>query len=74
MKELLLRYGYELTGKCNCDGHATEKYRRDEYLLRLRTKQNTFKIKHAGRALTNWASCFTLETTLNNIHLATISA
>lgn len=74
MKELLQRYGYEFTGKCNCDGHATEKYRRDEYLLRLRIKQNTFKIKHAGKSLTNWASGFSLETTLKNIHLATISA
>lgn len=74
MRHLLERYGYLYTGSCNCDGHATEKYMRDQYLLRIRIKQNSFKIKHRGRSLGDWQHVRNIQQTLSNLHNVAVQA
>lgn len=74
MKDLLQRYGYKYDGTCNCDGHHTEKYSKDDYQLRIRTKRNQFKLKRGNHTLTAWAMIATLENTLNNVHNAAVPA
>lgn len=67
MKELLQRYGYSPDGNCNCDGHQTDKYRKGDYQIRIRIRQNKFKIKKEGFSLTIWESTNKLQETLQNL-------
>lgn len=70
MKELLIKYGYEYTGSCHCEGFPTDKYKNGDYQVRLRPKKELFKMKYLGRSITQWISTNMLEQTLNHYHIA----
>lgn len=67
MKELLSKYGFKSDGTCQCDGHHTEKYKKDEFEVRIRTRSNLFKIKHGGRSMTQWVPTNKLQESLQNL-------
>lgn len=70
MKELLERYGYSYVGNCNCDGFTTQKYKRGDFQLRVRTGKNLIKIKKGGHSITQWVPIDLLPIILENTNAA----
>lgn len=68
--QILIDFGYEYEGQCNCDGTKTLKYRNKEYQFRWRLKKNKFKMKQHGITKTDWIDITKAEETLNKIHVA----
>jgi hypothetical protein len=68
MNDLLTKYNYSPSGKCNCDGFSTDKYKNGDYQLRVRTRHQTFRVKEGGRSLTGWVPIAQMENVLKNIH------
>lgn len=67
MKELLTQYGFTFDGTCQCDGHHTEKYKKGNFQVRIRTRSNQFKIKHGGHSMTQWVPANKLSESLQNV-------
>jgi hypothetical protein len=47
-------YGFAYTGMCRCDGTQTEKYKKDNYTIKHRRRQGTYRIKKNGVTVTQW--------------------
>jgi hypothetical protein len=72
--QILIKFGYEYEGQCQCDGFKTFKYRNKEYQFRWRIKKGTFKMKQHGITKTDWIKISSAETVLKNIHNVAVQA
>lgn len=53
MTELLKREGWKETGKCNCGGTLTFKFKKDNYLIKYQKKNQMFKAYEKGKMIQN---------------------
>lgn len=67
MTELFKQYGFEYTGSCQCDGRHTEKFRKGGYEIRVRIRNEVYKVKLDGRSQTQWNPLSMLEGSLKII-------
>lgn len=74
MKELLALHGFTYHSSCSCDGHRTEKYRKPEYEVKIRPKQNRFRIRKNGSWLMQWTNITELENKLTELCGVTLVA
>lgn len=74
MKDIFQHYGFTYEGSCHCDGHYSEKYRKDNYQIRHKVKRKEFKVKKDGRSVTQWIPENKLIETLESIKIHTLAA
>jgi len=67
MTEILSKYGFKYSGSCNCNGVFTQKYKKGDYLVRVRKNRYKFMIQKGGKSTTIWLPTAELENKLNEI-------
>lgn len=72
--QILINFGYDYEGQCNCDGFKTFKYRNKEYLFKWRIKKGMFMIKQHGFTKTIWQKIANAEETLKELHNVAVQA
>lgn len=73
MNDLLIKYGYNQSGVCNCDGHHTHKFKSGNYEIRWRKNRYLFRVREGKDYITEWLPIAQAENKLSEIH-ATIES
>lgn len=70
MNTAITQLGFIYSGGCSCDGHTTNKYKKDSLTIKHRVKQNRYRLLRSGAYLTQWTTFENIQAKLNEIEEA----
>lgn len=70
VNELLSDYKFVKTGACNCNGIFTEKYKNENFILKVRPRRNQHQLSYksgSDSGITNWVTLTELKAKLDEL-------